>query len=1015
MWKKCILCVVVRGLVLMFGFVLSAPAGAEVLFSDDFAYANGTNLNGMGGWTAADATGNSVLNDDGLGDGGTDSLQYPGATSLDGRLYVQPGSGTIHHALPRPVTGEGSYLYTSFLYKPLSIPGTYWFQLDTTGSIQGQLGRIDGRGTGGQVELGCRIRNTTALSNKPIPLGQTALVVMKVTMVPGPSNDNVQLWVNPPVGVPEPPADATATETGNDINPVTGIIGFSFRIGQSNSGTKEVDLIRVGTTWEDVTSHPYLDARGPSPRDGAEDIPRDAVLSWVPGQFAKTHDVYFGTAFADVNTASRTNPKDVLVGQAQDAATYVPGLLAFGQTYYWRVDEVSAPPDSTAVKGGVWSFTAEPYAYPITNITATASSSHNADMGPEKTANGSGLDAAGLHGTTDNTMWLSSGSDSKPAWIQFQFDRLYKLDEMRVWNSNQSIESFAGLGARNVTVEYSTDGSTWTPLAGVPEFAKATGAPGYAYNTTVDFAGVAAMYVKLTIHSNWGTMTQTGLSEVRFYHVPGFAREPNPVSGATDTDVDVTLNWRAGREAARHNVYLSTDQQAVINQTAPVATVTSPSYASFLNLASTYYWRVDEVNDVETPKTWQGDIWSLSTQEYLVVDDFEAYNDIEAGQEGSNLVYVTWADGYANPTTNGSTIGYATGASMETSTAYDGKQSVPLSYNNIAAGLSEVTANVANLQVGQDWTKHGIKGLTLRFFGDPNNVPQQMYMKVNGTKVVYDGDAENIRLKGWQMWYIDLASLGVNLSTVTTLTIGLERIGGVGGQGKVLLDGIRLYSYDRQLITPTDPGTTGLQAQYQFEGNANDSSGKGRNGAIQGSPLFVAGRLGQAIKLDGARDFVQIDSSFELPVYFIALWFRIDGGTGSRDLLSVYNSTGGHGIILELTSANQLRYLHRFPFGTSGGNNIYSSPYDVGGWHHAVIAKSAEAMMLYVDGLSVGTLSDSTQFDQALTMVMGVLMHNNASRLLPGAIDEVRIYDRALSHGEAAGLAGSTVPFDKPF
>ena len=49
--------------------------------------------------------------------------------------------------------------------------------------------------------------------------------------------------------------------------------------------------------------------------------------------------------------------------------------------------------DGTIYKGDVWSFTAEPYGYPITSVTATASSSQ-ASMGPEKTIDGSGLDRA---------------------------------------------------------------------------------------------------------------------------------------------------------------------------------------------------------------------------------------------------------------------------------------------------------------------------------------------------------------------------------------------------------------------------------------------------------------------------------------------------------------------------------------------------------------------------------------------------------------------------------------------
>ena len=61
----------------------------------------------------------------------------------------------------------------------------------------------------------------------------------------------------------------------------------------------------------------------------------------MAGDYADTHDVYFGTVFDDVNDASRDNdPNSVLVSQNQNKTTYEPpGLLEFGQTYYWRVDE----------------------------------------------------------------------------------------------------------------------------------------------------------------------------------------------------------------------------------------------------------------------------------------------------------------------------------------------------------------------------------------------------------------------------------------------------------------------------------------------------------------------------------------------------------------------------------------------------------------------------------------------------------------------------------------------------
>ena len=96
----------------------------------------------------------------------------------------------------------------------------------------------------------------------------------------------------------------------------------------------------------------------------------------------------------------------MLVGQGQDDGTYDPaGLLDFGKTYYWRVDEVNQTPDGTIFEGAVWSFTAEPYAYPIKNVTATASGSQ-AGMGPENTINGSGLDKNDQHSTDPMTMWV---------------------------------------------------------------------------------------------------------------------------------------------------------------------------------------------------------------------------------------------------------------------------------------------------------------------------------------------------------------------------------------------------------------------------------------------------------------------------------------------------------------------------------------------------------------------------------------------------------------------------------
>jgi len=581
---------------------------------------------------------------------------------------------------------------------------------------------------------------------------------------------------------------------------------FSLEIAQNLS---QYDLMAIRFMSRSAEGQPILSisdlqfvppyekemAHEPNPEDEALDVLRDdVVLSWEPGLFAAEHDVYWGTDFDTVSNA--TTVSAAYRGRQPDTM-HALERLEFGTTYYWRIDEVNAPPTSTVDKGKVWSFTTEPIGYPIdaANITATASSVM-LPSSPQATIDGAGLDANDLHSLELSEMWLSDFTGEQPTWIEYEFDKTYKLHEMWVWNQNQVTEPSIGYGFKDVTIEYSVDGLTYTTLGTAYEFARAPGVPSYASNTTVDFDGVVAKYVKLTAMSNWSPfgIEQYGLSEVRFFSIPVLAREPGPASAATNVEVDSTLAWRSGREADRHDVYLSTDEQAVIDGTADVVTVTEPGHAPSLDLASTYYWRVDEANDAETPALWQGDVWNFTTQESIVVDDFDSYNDIEAGQEGSNLVYLTWIDGYVEPPavrTNGSTIGYTElyQPTMESSVVHGGQLSAPLFYDNTAAPSSEVTANIANLQAGPDWTKHGIGTLNVWFYGDPNNAAQQMYVKINNTKILHN-DPESLKRALWQTWPIDLSSY--NVSNVSTLSIGFDRLNGLGGKGFVFIDDIEL-------------------------------------------------------------------------------------------------------------------------------------------------------------------------------------------------------------------------------
>ena len=489
-----------------------------------------------------------------------------------------------------------------------------------------------------------------------------------------------------------------------------------------------------------------MSAVDPYPAPGATDVPRDVILGWTPAQTAEKHDVYFGTSSDSVDAAGRSNPLDVLLSQGQTANTFEPGDLAFGETYYWRVDEVNAPPDTTISKGDVWSFTVEPSLYPVMNILATASIPDVEGASPQNTVNGSGLDAAGQHSNTANQMWLGDNSAGGPVWIAYEFDRVYKLQEMWVWNYNTALELFVHFGIKEATIEYSTDGASWTQSGSGHQFAQGPGTGGYAHNTTILFDGVLARYVRIGAISNWGTLSQYGLSEVRFYHKPVQAREPSPADGTAGvTPEGLALSWRPGREAASHTVYFSTDRQAVVDGSAPVSTTAEHSFdPGPLDFGTTYFWRVDEVNEAGSSASYPGEPWSFTTQEYSIVDNFESYTN-----NSPDRVFQTWIDGWGFskddffPDGNagngtGALVGYDPAVSniMETAIVHSGGKAMPVEYNNVNSPFYSETERTWDTP--QDWTTHGADTLVLYVRGNPVDFLQ----RADGSIVMGGGGAD---------------------------------------------------------------------------------------------------------------------------------------------------------------------------------------------------------------------------------------------------------------------------------
>jgi hypothetical protein len=285
---------------------------------------------------------------------------------------------------------------------------------------------------------------------------------------------------------------------------------------------------------------------------------------------------------------------------------------------------------------------------------------------------------------------------------------------------------------------------------------------------------------------------------------PEFARKPIPEDESIDVPRDVVLSWTPGIFADKRNMYFSTDFNDV-NQASPDDPrdilinlgMMEISYdpPGLLEPNKTYYWRVDEVNDSDPNSPWRGKVWSFTTGDHVVIDDFEAYNDLNEAEEGSNRIYLTWMDGFANPNVNGSTIGYPAPDFandehfVETNIVHGGNQSGPFLYNNTTASYSEVTLPISTL--GGDWSSPDINVLSFWIYGDPNNTGNgQLYVKLNDSKQLVSGI--DLTQAEWQNVQIPLADFGINLANVTQLSIGIERTGAVGGEGIVFLDDIRL-------------------------------------------------------------------------------------------------------------------------------------------------------------------------------------------------------------------------------
>jgi len=477
-------------------------------------------------------------------------------------------------------------------------------------------------------------------------------------------------------------------------------------------------------------------ASSPNPRNGEIIEDTWVNLSWRPGDSAVSHDVYLGDNFDGVEEATRDS--DAFRGN-QISTFYVAGFPGF------------AYPDGL-VPGTT-------YYWRIDEVNDTEPNS------PWK-----------------GDVW-SFSIPPKTAYAPDPSDgaESVELDVELSW--------IAGFGAKLHTVYLGDNfNDVSNAEAGLPQgsttYKPASLEPEKIYYWRVDEFDALATYK----------------GDVWAFSTPGAAESLDPANGALDVVHTQILSWTPADNATSHEVYLGTDRDAVKN-----ATTTSPEYKANRSLGSesydpgklawhsNYYWRVDAVYDSGPVK---GLVWNFTTANFILVDDFESYDDIDPlpGEPGINRIFDKWIDGYLNPTTNGALVGNDLPPYAEQTIVHSGNQSMPLFYDN-SVGYSEATLT---LTYPRDWTENGVKTLTIWFRGNSDNAAETLYVVLNGNAIVTNDNPDAAQVTTWTEWTIDLqafADQGVNLVNVNTIAIGFGNRNNpqAGGSGTMYFDDIRLY------------------------------------------------------------------------------------------------------------------------------------------------------------------------------------------------------------------------------
>jgi len=819
-------------------------------------------------------------------------------------------------------------------------------------------------------------------------------------------------------GYPEP--STTVGTTFGRGNTRYGFIGanseatsFDGSRGGGNPVAGDIDDLRIydkALTQAEIAHAMRGDPRlawDPNPSNrSTPNIDDVKPLTWSPGDFAAQHDVYVGTDSDAVEYADTSDTTGIYRSKQASTSYTPPEPFEFRQTYYWRIDENNT--DGTITKGRVWSFTVADF------ILIDDFEDYDANDNQIWYAWNDGLG----YGAVDNPPYSpGNGTGSAVGW-----DTTASYTEETIVNAGDHSMPFTYDNNKQGFLKYSEAKMTlssrqrdWTKQGVRALSLWFRGHPGTF--STFEEGPVGTYTMNARCGNIWGTSDQLNYVFMQLTGPGSISAKVESVRNtANDAKPGVMIRETLDPDSKHAFTFMRPDGGVRFNRRPDVAATTTNSVENGLAFPRWVKLERDVSGLFTASHSADGVTWVPVDDQNLGSSDTIPMNAV---------VYIGLA----------------------------------LSSNNTSITCEAVFSDVqVTGQVTGQWQSQDIDIMS--------NNPEPMYVAVantNGrTAVLYYEDPNATLIETWTEWNIELKEFsdqGVNLSDVDSIAIGFGNRNNPqsGNAGTMYFDDIRVYrprcvpsllkpvaSFNNDCVVDysdllwltddwlkTDatvataaPGASGLLLHYTFDGNANDRSGNAYHGIEKAGATYVAGKLGQALHLDGLDDYLAIESlnyaATGNPEVSVCAWIRSDSIANQHIVsfdrdeyfrLQIGGEAGGIGLL-------GFSVMTTDPSGTEVQMDYGSSRrVDDGQWHHVAGTFDNGRLSIYIDGSLETSVLGNVTFGTGLTRYGFVGIGSeatefngrpNAAGYYDGDIDDLRIYSRALSQAEIAYLADDT-------